>query len=84
MDLVRLADERDSRDRRAQQVTKRIENENSELRFMANQSALKVSSEQKKNEDQRLKIEDAFSKIGLFAADEAKYNSRIIYSNILI
>ncbi|KAI8850107.1 hypothetical protein BC829DRAFT_489040, partial [Chytridium lagenaria] len=65
MDIVRLADDRDARDRRAQQMMRRAEAELSDLRFMNTQYANRLAAEQKRSEAERARVEEAFGKMGL-------------------
>ncbi|KAI8906492.1 hypothetical protein DFJ77DRAFT_190419 [Powellomyces hirtus] len=77
-DLVRLADERDARERRAAQSTRRLESQTADLRFVASQYAHRVESEQKKVEQARRKAEEALAKMGLFekSVSDAKLKAK--------
>ncbi|KAJ3019184.1 hypothetical protein HKX48_002318 [Thoreauomyces humboldtii] len=65
-DLVRLADERDAKERRTAQAARRLESQTADLRFVASQYAHRVESEQKRVEQARRKAEEALAKMGLF------------------
>ncbi|KAJ3196631.1 hypothetical protein HDU67_003978, partial [Dinochytrium kinnereticum] len=53
MEVVRMADDRDARERRAQQMARRAESELSDLRFMNTQYAHRLADEQRRGEEER-------------------------------
>ncbi|KAI9204904.1 uncharacterized protein BJ171DRAFT_91369 [Polychytrium aggregatum] len=71
MDLIRLADERDARDRKVQQAARRGEAERADLRFMVSQYLNKATLEQKKAEEQRIRVDELFSRMGMFSQPAA-------------
>ena len=64
--LIQLTDERDIKDRRAQQAARKLEAQTADLRFMASQYAKRVESEQKKADEARDRAEEIMGKLGLF------------------
>ncbi|KAJ3035721.1 hypothetical protein HK097_004129, partial [Rhizophlyctis rosea] len=62
-DIIKLADERDARERRASQMARRLESQVADLRFMASQYAHRVEIEQKRVEESRQKAEEALAKL---------------------
>ncbi|KAJ3035122.1 hypothetical protein HDV00_004293 [Rhizophlyctis rosea] len=70
-DIIKLADERDARERRAAQSARRLESQVADLRFMASQYAHRVEVEHKRVEESRQKAEDALAKLQLFNAPPA-------------
>ncbi|KAJ3200066.1 hypothetical protein HDU82_009212, partial [Entophlyctis luteolus] len=71
MDLVRLCDDRDARDRRAEQAARNASTEIADLKFIISQYGQKLAAEQRRGEEDRAKAEEAFSKMGLFATANA-------------
>ncbi|KAJ3089136.1 hypothetical protein HK102_007124 [Quaeritorhiza haematococci] len=71
MDVIRLSDERDARERRFAQLLRRHEQERADLSFVCSQYAHKVQAEQKKAEHERQKIEDALEKQGVIGVGGA-------------
>jgi hypothetical protein len=63
-DLIRIADERDARERRAQTIIRKNEAEISDLKFMAAQCNAKLATERQKLNDERKRVEDLVSKMG--------------------
>ncbi|KAJ3283978.1 hypothetical protein HDU79_008621 [Rhizoclosmatium sp. JEL0117] len=66
LDLVRMSDDRDARDRKAADQLRRAKLEQDDLKFMAAQYAQKLSAEQKRNAEDREKAEQTMAKLGLF------------------
>ena len=79
MELVRLADEKDARERRMQQQVRKSESEGSDMRFMLGQYSEKVREEQKKGEEERARVEEAFARIGLFGGGGAGTGKPLIH-----
>ncbi|KNC96052.1 uncharacterized protein SPPG_08646 [Spizellomyces punctatus DAOM BR117] len=77
-DIVRLADERDAREKRTAQAARRFESQTADLRFVASQYAHRVEVEQQRVEEARAKTEEALAKLGLFekAIAESKVNAK--------
>ncbi|KAJ3136723.1 hypothetical protein HK100_001477 [Physocladia obscura] len=67
LDLIRLSDDRDARDKRAAQTARNAAIEISELKFMVAQYSQKLAGEQRRGEEERAKAEEAFQKMGLFS-----------------
>ena len=61
-----MADEKESRDRRAQIYAKTLETQTSDLRFMTTQYAARLEQEQKRADEARDRAEQLLSKLGLF------------------
>ncbi|KAI9326533.1 hypothetical protein BDR26DRAFT_924399, partial [Obelidium mucronatum] len=74
MDLVRLSDDRDARDRRTANAARKAATEAAELKFMAVQYSQKLSAEQRRNQEDREKAEQNFKLMGLF--DEGKHPTK--------
>ncbi|KAJ3300836.1 hypothetical protein HK104_000030 [Borealophlyctis nickersoniae] len=70
-DLIRLADERDARERRTAQAARRMESQAADLRFMTSQYAHRIEVEQKRVEEARSKAEEAMAKMGAIHAAAA-------------
>ncbi|KAJ3027259.1 UNVERIFIED_CONTAM: hypothetical protein HDU68_004174 [Siphonaria sp. JEL0065] len=75
LDLVRLSDDRDARDRRVANAARKAATEAAELKFMAAQYSQKLSAEQRRSQEDREKAEANFAKMGLF--DESKQTSKL-------
>ncbi|KAJ3105156.1 hypothetical protein HDU97_008438 [Phlyctochytrium planicorne] len=65
IESIRLSEDRDAFARRSQQLARKTENEIGDLRFMNTQYAQRLSAEQKRGEDERRRVEEAFLKMGL-------------------
>ncbi|KAJ3299289.1 hypothetical protein HDU76_006357, partial [Blyttiomyces sp. JEL0837] len=76
LDILRIADERDARDRRFQQITRKMETEAGDLKFMNSQLAHKLDIEHRKNEEQRERAEDVFKKMGILSKETARSDSK--------
>ncbi|KAJ1560903.1 hypothetical protein HK405_005560, partial [Cladochytrium tenue] len=67
LDLIKMADERDSRERRAVQLARRTEAETAELRFTVAQYSMQLEQEQNRGQVERQRVEEAFAKMGMFS-----------------
>ncbi|KAJ3414954.1 hypothetical protein HDV05_005785 [Chytridiales sp. JEL 0842] len=76
LDLIRIADERDARERRAQTIIRKNDSEILDLKFMAAQASTKLSMERQKAEEDRKRSEELISKVGLLVASEGKSNTK--------
>ena len=70
LDLIRAADLRDERDRKAQLAFRKYQNEISDLKFLNKQLVAKVDEEQRKADAERFRLENIMNLVGATVGKE--------------
>ena len=85
-DIIKLADERESKERETQQTTRKLESRTSDLRFMATQYSKRIELEQKRADEARDRAEQVMSKLGLFqqmkSSDASSLNADKMFARL--
>ena len=65
-ELIQIADEKEAIERKSQIVTKKLESQSADLRFMTTQYAKRVEAEQEKVDQARDRADQLMTKLGVF------------------
>jgi hypothetical protein len=76
LDLIRAADLRDERERKAQLAFRKFQNEIADLKFLNKQLVARVDEEQKKADAERFRLENIMTMVGATIGKEIEGKQR--------
>lgn len=73
MDIIKLGDEKDAREKRVKQIIRKYEQETSDLKFLCSQFTHRIEDEQRRADFERKRVEDALGKQGIIGIGSRNY-----------